>query len=54
MTPYMTQSTARELLRISQERTAALRQKRDLYKQAVRIGWSHSAAMELAEIGAKK
>lgn len=53
-TPYLRPETARELLRISQERTAALRLKRELYQQARRIGWTHSAAMELAEIGAKQ
>lgn len=50
-TPYMTPETARKLLRLSQERTAALRKKRELYKQLSRIGWPHADAMELAAVG---
>lgn len=50
-TPYMTQATARELLRISRERTAALREQRGLVEQLQRIGWDRNAALELARIG---
>lgn len=53
-TPYMTPATAKALLEESRRRTTALRLKRDLYQQARRIGWSHSAAVELAEIGVKQ
>lgn len=53
-TAYMKPETARALLELSRRRTTALRLKRELYQQARRIGWTHSAAMELAEIGAKQ
>jgi hypothetical protein len=50
----MTPETARSLLALSQRRTQALRQARELRKELVRIGWSHSAAGELVAIHINK
>jgi hypothetical protein len=49
-TAYMEPSTAKALLALSQKRTKALREARELRKELHRIGWSHSAAAELAAI----
>jgi hypothetical protein len=47
---YLKPETARALLALSQARTKALREARELRRELHRIGWSHSAAAELAAI----
>lgn len=49
-THYMRPATARALLAVSQRRTKALREARELRRELVRCGWSQSAAAELAAI----
>jgi hypothetical protein len=46
---YMEPSTAKALLALSQKRTKALREARELRRELHRIGWSHSAAAELIQ-----
>jgi hypothetical protein len=48
-TAYLKPETARALLSLSQARTKALREARELRKELHRIGWSHSAAAELIQ-----
>jgi hypothetical protein len=45
----MEPSTAKALLALSQKRTKALREARELRRELHRIGWSHSAAAELIQ-----
>jgi hypothetical protein len=46
MTAYMEPATAKALLALSQKRTKALREARELRRELVRIGFSEAAAAE--------